>query len=103
MKAPMKSAMIAIAIGLALLGAGCAQNKGTMAKSGPPAQPNPKAQMQVNVVSRMDALRERAAELSHRVALLPGRTDEEQRAKMQEVFEDLSEILPMLQGPYPGG
>lgn len=48
-------------------------------------------------------LSQRVERFAREVAKLPGRDQQEYRRMMADRFGDLAEILPMLEGPEPGG
>ena len=80
--------------------AGCAKKRSTMGPA-PDLSPQPKAE--ANAGARADELAERSRKFDETVQQLPGHTPEEHRRAMQQVFAELSQILPMLYGPNPSG
>jgi len=84
---------------LAVVG-GCAKRQSTM---GPAPEMNPPPKVQADAGARADQLRDRSRKFDETVQQLPGRTPEEHRRAMQQVFTELSQILPMLYGPNPSG
>ena len=64
---------------------------------------NPEPQVQSDPQARSDELTMLAEKLAADAAALPGRGAEEHRQLMHRVFEDLAQILPLLEGPEPGG
>jgi hypothetical protein len=87
-------------LALALLAGGCAKNKSTM---GAAPEPNPVPKVQASADARADELKNRSQKFDETVQQLPGRTPEEHRRAMQQVFTELAQILPMLYGPNPSG
>jgi hypothetical protein len=80
--------------------AGCAKKRSTM---GPAPDLNPEPKVEANAGARADELAERSRAFDETVQQLPGRTPEEHRRVMQQVFAELSQILPMLYGRNPSG
>jgi hypothetical protein len=85
--------------GLAVAG-GCTKRQSTM---GPAPEMNPAPKVQADAGARADELRNRSRKFDETVQQLPGRTPEEHRRAMQQVFTELSQILPVLYGPSPSG
>jgi hypothetical protein len=89
-----------VVVALAASGAGCAKKRSTM---GPAPDLSPEPKVEANAGARADELAERSRKFDETVQQLPGRTPEEHRRAMHQVFAELSEILPMLYGPNPSG
>ena len=90
-----------LALGLALaFCAGCPKRQGTMR---PPPQLNPPPRVEASAEARASELEELSRHFEETAQRLPGRTPEEHRAIMQQVFAALARILPVLQGPNPDG
>ena len=79
---------------------GCAKRRSTMGAA-PEVNPGPKVEAKAG--ARADELSERSRKFDETVQQLPGRTPEEHRRAMREVFTELSQILPLLYGPNPSG
>src|SRR5581483_8125078 len=81
---------------------GCnATNKSPEAKV-KPVQPNPQP-MKSDVAKRIDLVKQEANALSQQAAELPGRTADQDRQMVQNVFGTLGTLLPNLAGPDENG
>ena len=91
-----------VAGGLALgtLCGGCTKRRSTM---GAAPEVNPRPKVEARAEARADELGERSRKFDQTVQQLPGRTPEEHRRAMQQVFAELSQILPILYGTNPSG
>ncbi len=56
-----------------------------------------------DVDARVSGLNAAAESLASHVAALPGRSADEHVSVMRQVFDDLGQALPLLEGPNPGG
>lgn len=90
----------ALLIGLALSLGGCAKTQTTIAP--PPPRPNPPPQMASDPVLRMQTLGRLADTYARTSNQLPGESTTQHRQLMAQVFAQLQEILPLLEGPNPG-
>jgi hypothetical protein len=90
------------ATGLLLLAlvTGCAKRQGTMGRA-PEVNPPPPVERSAEV--RSDELGELSRRFNETAETLPGRTPQEHRQRMQQVFAELARILPVLYGPNPPG
>ena len=89
-------------VALALLSpSGCAKQHPTLPPP-PAAQPNPPPRMAADVGTRVQTLDRLADSFARLSNQLPGGSVDEHRALMSQVFAQLQEILPMLDGPSPG-
>ncbi|HEY7118060.1 MAG TPA: hypothetical protein VH475_15840 [Tepidisphaeraceae bacterium] len=81
---------------------GCAPKQETTLK-GPPPEPNPQPQLATDVRARVQQLGGVAEQYASLTAKLPGATEQEDRQWVAQAFTQLSQILPMLNGPdMPG-
>lgn len=80
--------------------AGCTKRRSTM---GAAPDVNPPPAVEADAGERVDALAERSRKFDETVQQLPGRTPEEHRRAMQQVFAELAKVLPILYGPQPSG
>ena len=91
------AALLALAT---LIGAGCVKTQTTIAP--PPPQPNPPPQVAADPTVRVQTLGRLADNYARTSNELPGYGPAEHRKLMASIFSQLSEILPILQGPNPG-
>src|SRR5258708_27414302 len=79
---------------------GCMKTRATLPP--PPARPNPSAQVAADPAVRVQALGRLSDTYARTSNALPGGNSAEHRKLMAEVFAQLEEILPILEGPGPG-
>ena len=80
--------------------AGCPKQRSTMDR---PPEVNPPPALERSAEARSEELGDLARRFASTAQRLPGRTADEHRAGVQQVFSDLSQILPILFGPNPEG
>jgi hypothetical protein len=86
---------------LAGVGVGCApKTQATIAP--PPPRPNPPPQVATDPAARVQTLDRLADQYARTSNDLPGDNAGEHRKLMSQVFSQLEEILPILEGPNPG-
>ncbi|HSU69273.1 MAG TPA: hypothetical protein VLJ39_20475 [Tepidisphaeraceae bacterium] len=93
------AALIALA-GLLLSGGGCVKTRSTIAP--PPPTPNPPPRIASDPAVRVQTLDRLADNFSRTSNQLPGDDATQHRRLMADVFGQLEEILPILEGPHPG-
>jgi hypothetical protein len=89
----------AVALGISVL-AGCAKRQSSMGK---PPEVNPSPAVITSAAARSEQLGDLSRRLAETVQTLPGRTPQEHRQRMQQVFARLAQVLPVLYGPNPPG
>src|SRR5687768_1606400 len=94
-------AVLAVGAVLADGGGGRAQKEPRITQ--PPAVNPPAPAQETDVEKRVEELKRRADELTRLAATLPPASDAEYREKVQQVFAQLSQTLPLLGGPNAGG
>src|SRR5690349_3672590 len=99
MRNSTKQIIVAAAGGLVIIG--CAKKNAPTVQ--PQLPPNPQPKMETSVTDRVTDLQKRVDDFESKARNLPGRSDDEHRQMMAEVFGDLSGILPLIEGPEPGG
>jgi hypothetical protein len=90
----------ALLLGLAASLIGCAKTQTTIAP--PPPRPNPPPQVAADPVARMQTLGRLADTYARTSNELPGDSTAQHRQLMAQIFAQLQEILPNLEGPSPG-
>lgn len=80
--------------------AGCPKQRSTMDR---PPEVNPPPAIERSAEARSEELGDLARRFASTAQRLPGRTVDEHRAAVQQVFAELSQILPVLFGPNPEG
>jgi hypothetical protein len=90
----------ALLLGLAVSLAGCAKTQPTIAP--PPVRPNPPPQVASDPIIRMQTLGRLADTYARTSNQLPGNSTAQHRQLMSQIFAQLEEILPILEGPNPG-
>lgn len=85
----------------AVLVGGCAPKAQTTIAP-PPAAPNPPPQVAADPAARVQTLDRLADTYARTSNDLPGVNDQDHRRLMAQVFAQLTEILPILEGPNPG-
>lgn len=90
----------ALLLGLAASLIGCAKTQTTIAP--PPPRPNPPPQVASDPVVRMQTLARLADTYARTSNQLPGESTTQHRQLMAQIFAQLEEILPILEGPNPG-
>src|SRR5205809_39969 len=81
---------------------GCAKQSSTL-KPANESEPNPSTTMEASADARINELQQRIAELESQNKFLPGRDAREHRRLMAQTFMRISQILPLLERPEPGG
>jgi hypothetical protein len=94
---PLTAVVLAISIALV----GCAPKTQTTIAP-PPARPNPPPQVAADPTARVQTLARLADAYAQTSNDLPGENASEHRKLMAQVFAQLEEILPVLEGPSPG-
>ena len=97
---PLRRALTAMALTLVLAG-GC--GKKTEPTIGAAPEMNPEPSVDGDAAVRSDELTRGARELAELSRRLPGRSPQEHRGLMRDVFANLSQTLRLLVGPEPGG
>jgi hypothetical protein len=92
-------ARLTAALACAVLVGGCVKQQATLP---PPARPNPPPQVAADPMVRVQTLSRLAEGYSQTSNELPGNSPLEHRRLMANVFAQLEEILPILEGPNPG-
>lgn len=97
-----RSSAVTCAVGILLLLAlaGCPKQQSTMRR---PPEINPRPPVETSAEVRVEELGDRARQFTETASRLPGRSADEHRALAQQVFADLSLVLPILFGPNPTG
>lgn len=90
----------ALLLGLAVSVIGCAKTQTTIAP--PPPRPNPPPQVAADPIARMQTLGRLADSYARTSNQLPGDNTQQHRQLMAQIFSQLEEILPILEGPNPG-
>src|SRR3954470_3858515 len=81
---------------------GCAAKKQTTLTP-PPPEPNPEPQLATDARQRVQHLGSLAEQYTAGAAKLPGQNEQQDRQLVSEQFNQLSQILPLLNGPdMPG-
>lgn len=95
--------LLALTAALACIGveSGCAP-KAQPTIAPPPARPNPPPQVAADPTARVQALDRLAEQYAQTSNDLPGDSAAQHRKLMSQVFAQLEEILPILEGPSPG-
>ena len=96
---PASALALAVVAALAL-SPGCAKRQSTMER---PPEVNPPPPVERSAEVRSDELGDLSRRFSQTAQTLPGRTPQEDRQRMQQVFAELAGILPVLYGPNPPG
>lgn len=91
---------IALILTVAASVAGCTKTQTTIAP--PPPRPNPAPQVASDPVIRMQTLGRLADTYARTSNQLPGNSTAQHRQLMAQIFAQLEEILPILEGPNPG-
>ena len=91
---------IALILTVAASVAGCTKTQTTIAP--PPPRPNPVPQVASDPVIRMQTLGRLADTYARTSNQLPGNSTAQHRQLMAQIFAQLEEILPILEGPNPG-
>jgi hypothetical protein len=86
----------------ATLMVGCAAKKQTTLTP-PPPEPNPEPQLATDARQRAQHLGTLAEQYAAGAAKLPGQNEQEDRQLVAEAFNQLSQILPLLNGPDMAG
>lgn len=90
----------ALLLGLAVGVIGCAKQQTTIAP--PPPRPNPPPQVAADPIARMQTLGRLADTYARTSNQLPGESTAQHKQLMSQIFAQLEEILPILEGPNPG-
>lgn len=93
--------LVAAAMTAACAGGGCAKTQTTIAPP-PTARPNPAPQVAGDPAVRVQTLGRLADTYARTSNELPGESAAQHRQLMSQVFAQLEEILPILEGPNPG-
>ena len=100
----MKNKPFVLAVSVVLAGvmisSGCARKQETVM---PAPEMSPQPPIADDVQQRVTDLSQAAVELRQAAYRLPGRGDEQHRQFMQQFLTNLSQILPILEGPNAGG
>lgn len=97
----LRVSCLTVAIAWLLPIGGCVKTHSTLPAT-PPAQPNPQPAMASDASVRVATLSRLADTYARTSNELPGATPAEHRKLMAQVFAQLEEILPILEGPNPG-
>jgi hypothetical protein len=98
---PALAMALALVMALALsVTSGCAKRQSSMGK---PPEINPPPKVEASAGKRSDELGELSRRFGETAQKLPGGTPQEHRRLMQQVFAELTQVLPVLYGPNPPG
>src|SRR4051812_22665081 len=81
---------------------GCASKKQT-SLTPPPPEPNPEPQLATDARQRVQHLGSLAEQYTASAGKLPGANEQQDRQQVSDQFNQLAQILPMLNGPDMAG